>query len=74
MTKITERNKDIEQYRNRLAEISEMKFGTLSDDDILHALAERKEIALLEEHEQERLAEEKKEAEEKLLKEKKEAE
>lgn len=74
MRKSIPKTEDIEQYRKRLVEISEMKFGTLSDDDILHTLAERKEISLLEEHEQERLAQEKKEAEEKALQEQKEAE
>ncbi|MDD2766716.1 MAG: hypothetical protein PHH40_03065 [Candidatus Moranbacteria bacterium] len=74
MKKTTQKKQDIEQYRKRLQEISETKFGSLSDDDILHTLAERKEIMLMEEHEQERLTQEKQESEEKVLQAKREAE
>jgi len=74
MKKAIQKKSDINEYEKRLVEIAQMQFGSLSDDDILHTLAERKEILLMREHEQERLEKMKKEAEEKALREKKEAE
>jgi len=74
MKKTIQKNNRIKDYEKRLEEIAQIKFGSLSDDEILHALAERKELILMQEHEQERLEQTEKEAEEKALKEKKEAE
>jgi hypothetical protein len=78
MTKVAPIQIAPEEYKKRLQEIAELSFGTLSDDEILHFLAERKKLTLLEqEYEQAkeaealRLEQEKKEAAEKAFAKKK---
>jgi len=44
MVKTTQTQNDPEENKKRLQEIAEMRFGALSDDEILHFLAERKRL------------------------------